>query len=205
VLLGICGGAVRRYLQERDALPRRSLTALVPVSLRDDATVSLAGNVLTFVPMSLATDVAEHTERIATIRDSARDAKARLAVLGEDGAAQYGVLVNAVAAVTQIFGLPFYLATPANLVVTNLIGPSGPRYLAGGRLHGIYAHAPMTNGVGLNVAMVSYAGSACIGLTADPGIVDDLDGLASCLHDVADSLVAPDHHSTPSSTQALIR
>jgi len=191
VLLGICAGALRKYLQERKALPRRSLTALVPVSLRDAAAAVSAGNQLTFVPMSLATDIAGHAERVVAIRDGARDAKARIAALGEVGALQYGVLVNSLVALTQMVGMPGYLATPANLVVTNLLGPPQTRFLAGARLQAMYAHAPMANGVGLNIAMLSYAGSACIGLTADPHLVDDLDALAGYLRESADALTAP--------------
>ncbi|MEZ5557916.1 MAG: wax ester/triacylglycerol synthase family O-acyltransferase [Pseudomonadales bacterium] len=192
VLLCITGGAVRRYLKQRGALPRRSLTALVPVSLRPHDDPPHAGNRLTFVPVTLATDIASEHDRLNVIRASAADAKARLRGLGEVAATQYGLLVNGLVALTQTAGLRLYGATPANLVVTNLSGPDQPRYLGGARLQQVYAHAPMANGVGLNVALVSYAGSACLGLTADPDLVDDLDELARWF-EVAVGALAHDH------------
>lgn len=178
VLLTICGGALRDYLEKRDALPNRSLTALVPCSLRDDASGLSAGNRLTFMPMPLGTDIADHRDRVALVRSGAGEAKQRLADLGDPGALQYGMLINAAATLPRLARLPLPPITPANLVVTNLAGPGEPRYLGGARLAEIYAHAPMSDGVGLNIALVSYAGAAFLGLTADPSLVDDVDELS---------------------------
>ena len=56
VFLAVCGGAVRRYLIEHDALPVDDLIANVPVSVRQghDAKV---GNAITFLYSRLGTDV----------------------------------------------------------------------------------------------------------------------------------------------------
>lgn len=189
VLLAICGGALRDYLERRDALPDRSLTALVPCSLRDDAAGLRAGNRLTFMPMPLGTDTADHQDRLALVRAGASEAKQRLADLGDPGALQYGMLINAVATLPRLAHLPLPILTPANLVVTNVVGPGAPCYLGNARLVEIYAHAPMSEGVGLNIALLSYAGVAFLGLTADPSLVDDVDDLARALSRTATELL----------------
>jgi WS/DGAT/MGAT family acyltransferase len=188
VLLAICGGALRRYLEARDALPERSLTALVPCSLRADAGRLPAGNRLTFMPMPLGTDIAEHPDRVSAVRAGASEAKERLEELGDPGALQYGMLINAVATLPRLARLPLPPISPANLVVTNLAGPAAPRHLGSAQMTQIYAHAPMSDGVGLNIALVSYAGEAFLGLTADPALVDDVDELVRLLARTAGEL-----------------
>ncbi|NIP13455.1 MAG: wax ester/triacylglycerol synthase family O-acyltransferase [Pseudomonadales bacterium] len=189
VLLAACGGALRRYLEARNALPDRSLTALVPCSLRDAAGRLPAGNRLTFMPMPLGTDIAEHAGRVAAVRAGASEAKTRLGELGDPGAMQYGMLINAMATLPRLAHLPLPPITPANLVVTNLAGPRAPCHLGSAQMLEIYAHAPMSEGVGLNIALVSYAGEAFIGLTADPSLVDDVDELAGLLARTASALL----------------
>jgi diacylglycerol O-acyltransferase len=189
VLLATCGGALRRYLEARNALPDRSLTALVPCSLRDAAGRLPAGNRLTFMPMPLGTDIAEHPDRVAAVCAGASEAKERLEELGDPGALQYGMLINAAATLPRLAHLPLPPITPANLVVTNLAGPGAPCHLGKARMTEIYAHAPMSDGVGLNIALVSYAGEAFLGLTADPSLLDDVDELALLLARTAKELL----------------
>lgn len=63
VVLGTTAGAVRRYLQENNDLPLKSLVAGVPVSLRQ-AGNSDANNPAGFLTMTLATDLADPIARL---------------------------------------------------------------------------------------------------------------------------------------------
>lgn len=62
VFLAICGGALRRYLDDLGELPEESLTANVPVSVRPEGQINV-GNAITFLYASLGTDVTDPVER----------------------------------------------------------------------------------------------------------------------------------------------
>jgi diacylglycerol O-acyltransferase len=74
VVLALCGGALRRFLDERGELPAKPLTTGIPVSVRpkDDPG---GGNAITFIVASLGTEIADPVERLAAIKASVRHAK----------------------------------------------------------------------------------------------------------------------------------
>jgi diacylglycerol O-acyltransferase len=164
VFLAICGGALRRYLQEQDALPARSLTANVPVSVRPEGDVK-AGNAITFLYASLGTDVEDPLERIATIRDSTQAAKQRLPHAGVPLMDAYTTVLMAPFLAPSILGLGGVMPPDANLVISNVPGPREPRYLDGSRLEAYYPLSLLFHGQGLNITGVSNAGMFCIGFT----------------------------------------
>ncbi len=63
VVLGTCGGALRRYLSDSNELPKKPLTAAVPVSLREQGNTD-ANNQVSMTVMTLATDIADPIERL---------------------------------------------------------------------------------------------------------------------------------------------
>ncbi|MGQ0622004.1 MAG: wax ester/triacylglycerol synthase family O-acyltransferase, partial [Panacagrimonas sp.] len=77
VVLAICGGALRRFLKETNALPETSLTAGIPVSVRpkDDQE---EGNAISFIISTLGTDIADPVKRLEAITASTRRSKEHL-------------------------------------------------------------------------------------------------------------------------------
>ncbi len=69
-----------------------------------------------------------------------------------------------------------------DVCVTNIPGPPFPTTISGAAVEGIYAFAP-PSGAALNVSLVSSAGRACIGITADARAIPDSAKLAACLED----------------------
>ena len=63
VVLTMCGGALRTYLQSHDALPDEPLVGFVPVSIRPEDD-SDAGNALSFVFCNLATHLEDPADRL---------------------------------------------------------------------------------------------------------------------------------------------
>jgi diacylglycerol O-acyltransferase len=72
VVLGICAGALRRYLDERGALPRESLIAMVPISTRAKDEHGQMGNKVSAMLLSLATNVEDPVERLKFIQEHSR-------------------------------------------------------------------------------------------------------------------------------------
>ena len=84
---------------------------------------------------------------------------------------------------------PFTLAAsqrgrPAwNLVVSNVPGPQFPLYLAGARLEANYPVSVVTDGLGLNITVMSYLGHLDFGIVADRGQMPDLWSLIDFLRE----------------------
>jgi len=73
----------------------------------------------------------------------------------------------------------------ANINVTNIPGPQFPLYSGGAQLLEVWPFAPLYPSMGLGVAIVSYNGDAYFGLTADPGIVPDVEEFTTRLREAA--------------------
>ncbi len=67
------------------------------------------------------------------------------------------------------------MAGPINTIVTNVPGPQVPLYFHGARVRAIYPAVPLMQGMGLGIALTSYAGTMGIGFNCDPDIVHDVD------------------------------
>jgi hypothetical protein len=67
------------------------------------------------------------------------------------------------------------MAGPINTIVTNVPGPQVPLYFHGARVRAIYPLVPLMEGMGVGIALTSYAGAMYFGFNADPDIVPDLD------------------------------
>ncbi len=65
----------------------------------------------------------------------------------------------------------------ASLLATNVPGPGEPRYLLGRHVEALYPIAPVRDGLGLSLAVFSYAGWLYVGVHADPDLVPDLEKL----------------------------
>ncbi len=164
VFLAICGGALRRYLDDLGQLPQESLTANVPVSVRPEGQMNL-GNAITFLYASLGTDVADPVERIKAIRSSTQLAKERLPHAG-------GLLMDAYTTVLMgpflapaVLGVGGYGPPDANLVISNVPGVREPRYFNGSRLEAYFPLSLLFHGQALNITAVSNADNLCIGFT----------------------------------------
>ena len=72
IVLALCSGALRKYMMEIEALPKKSLIASVPVSVRQ---VNRSGNQITCVIANLATNEPDTMTRLAIICSSTQDAK----------------------------------------------------------------------------------------------------------------------------------
>ena len=185
VVLTAIGGALRRYLAMHGGVPRKSLIAAVPVSLREAGNTE-ATTLATMTLASLATDVADPVERLAEVRAASAAAKAvmkqlRGAMPTDFPSLGLPWLLSAGAAVYGRFGLADRIPPIANLVVSNVPGPPMPFYLAGARLKTYWPVSIVEHGLGLNITLQSYAGSLDFGLIAARSGLPDLHRLAQGL------------------------
>jgi WS/DGAT/MGAT family acyltransferase len=164
VFLAICGGALRRYLDELGALPEHTLTANVPVSVRPEGAVGV-GNAISFLYAELGTDVEDPVERIRVIRASTQRAKERLPEATGALMDVYTSVLMGPFLAPAVLGFGGYGPPDANLVISNVPGFREPRYFNGSRLEAYYPMSLLFHGQALNITAVSSAGRFCIGYT----------------------------------------
>ena len=82
-----------------------------------------------------------------------------------------------------------------NSIITNVPGPQFPLYMLGARLLSMVPMVPLLGGVGLGIALFSYAGKITWGFNADYALVPDLgifvDQVAQSFADLAKALEVP--------------
>ena len=182
VVLATCGGALRRYLSEYNALPKNPLTAAVPVSLREQGNTD-ANNQVSMTVMTLATDVEDPIERLQIIHTSSAAAKT---LMGNFKAAiptdfpSFGApwLISGLASMYGRSGLANALPPIANVAVSNVPGAQMPLYVCGARMLSYFPVSIPTHGVALNITVQSYNGSLDYGLIACRRAVPDVADLA---------------------------
>ena len=74
-----------------------------------------------------------------------------------------------------------------DFVVTNVPGPPFETYLAGAHVDRFYAFAP-ASGAAVNVALLTPAGEACVGVNIDTAAIADSDVLVRCLRAGCDEM-----------------
>lgn len=163
VVLAICSGAMRSYLLNQRALPKKPLIAMVPISLRKDDTDS--GNQISMILANLATHKADPMERLAMIRRSVINAKDRFGRMSKNEIINYSGIVYSAAGLNLVTGvLPKIQAF--NLVISNVPGPREPLYWNGARLDGLYPVSIVLDGQALNITLTSYLDKLEVGIIA---------------------------------------
>lgn len=164
VVLALCGGALRRFLDELGALPDKPLTAGIPVSVRpkdDDE----SGNAITFIISTLGTDIADPAERLQAIRASTRRAKDHVQGLPRQAMLQYTLLLMAPYMATLLTGVGGRTRPMFNITISNVPGPEKPLYFRGARMEASYPVSLVSHGQALNITCQSYDGHLNFGFT----------------------------------------
>jgi len=147
VVLALCSGALRGYLQARGELPDNSLLAMVPVSVRENGDVTGGDaegrNAVSGLFASLPTDVADPVERLEIIAGdnvvTKEHHKTISAAILQDWA-QFAAPTTFGLAVRAYSGLRLAERHPVvhNLVISNVPGPPVPMYFLGAEVLGLY-------------------------------------------------------------------
>src|SRR3954465_8452395 len=193
VVVSICAGAVRRWLVEHDDLPDTPLVAQVPVSVRTGEEFGTYGNRILLMAAPLFTDIEDPVERLA------RTHEALLVMKEQKGALPADLLQDAnhfipPAVFARAARLTFGFSTSRagrstwNLVISNVPGPSFPLYMAGARREAHYPGSVITDGMGLNITVMSYMGHMDFGIVADRDQMPDVWRLMDWLREEPDPL-----------------
>jgi WS/DGAT/MGAT family acyltransferase len=176
IVLTIVGGALRSYLDTLAELPKESLVASCPISVRNDKPGQPAlGNQISAMFVPLYTDIAAPVARLAAIAAATRNAKAA------DGAVSAELMTDiqanltsaASAAVARLVLLAANRVAVVNTIVSNVPGPQKPIYLRGRRLRMNLPAVTLVDGIGLVHGVTSYDGEVVVGFTVDATAMPD--------------------------------
>jgi WS/DGAT/MGAT family acyltransferase len=178
VALCVLDAAMHRYLRGLRRPADRELVAICPVSLQRSEAKRASTQVSVFWT-PLGTPSAPIARRMRQIVARTREAKQRIRSLPRDVAYAYAVLSFALGeglALLPRGSVDFFL--PSNVLISNVRGPVEPLYLAGARLEALCPVSTLISGMGLNITLMSYAGSMVIGFTCNASALPDADRLA---------------------------
>jgi WS/DGAT/MGAT family acyltransferase len=194
VVLALCAGAFRRYLEEHGGVPDAPLVSAVPVSTRAEGDAT-HDNQITNMFVSLATDVDDPVERLAAITRSTTSAKAMTRAIGARQIQSLGEVASPLilgTALRTLYRTQLVSRSPlrVNTVVSNVPGPPVPLYMCGARVVGIFPSSVILEGMGVNVTVFSYLDRIDFGLHVDPDLVPDPWTLAAGVVGALDELMA---------------
>ncbi len=191
-VLAITGGALRRYLRRRRALPAVPLVAMVPMSLREGEQAT-GGNHLSALFTTLGTDIANPVARLAEVTRVTNLVKRRHDDTGLGSLVELTDLVppragQGLARLARRLRLSTWGPLTFNLVVSNVPGPDVPFYLNGAVVESAFPMGPVTDWSALNVTVVSYRRRLAFGVVACPDVVPDAGVLLDDLRAELDAL-----------------
>jgi WS/DGAT/MGAT family acyltransferase len=181
VFLAVCSGGLRSYLERQGELPRESMIAGCPVSLRKPGDTS-SNNQVSMMLVSFASDEADPMKRLLKIARSSRQGKGFVAELSRSYDADVALpgLPGMMSAAMQLFEAAGVadLALPGvacNTVVSNVPGPRQQLYSLGARVLTHYPVSIPVHGQGMNITVQSYQDQMFFGITACARTLPDAD------------------------------
>lgn len=175
-------GGLRRY-HERHDVDLDQLPMAMPISLRK-ADDPMGGNKFAGALFAAPMGLADPAERVAAIRGLVISLRAEPAL---DTFSVVAPVVNRLP--SAVGAAAARLGGAADLSASNVPGVPYQTYLAGARVDRVFPFGPLP-GVAIMAAMVSHAGTCCVGLNVDGGAVTDHDVLMDCFAQGLDEVLA---------------
>ena len=180
VITAVVSGVLRRWLLDRGELPKQSLVAFCPITVRDrerDAANDQHGNMFGLWLCPLGTNLTDPAARLDLIHRSMSQGKQWVAKRG--AAASLLTVAGSIAATVVFPLLPFTqkIRTGSNLPISHVPGPRAEMYWNGSHVEEIYPISTVYDGQALNVTTCSYADRVGFGYAAEADAVPDIESL----------------------------
>jgi WS/DGAT/MGAT family acyltransferase len=191
IVMAVCAGALRRYLEDHDALPEENLIAMVPVSIRTGTEVDKWSNRVSAIFAELPTSTEDPLGRISDVHQAMVEGKGQFDLVPADILIEMSELAppalsTRAARIATRTRFADWSSPPANLVVSNVPGPRTPMGIGDiAPLKHYYPVSTIVDGQGLNITVQSYVDVLDFGLVACRELVPDLWTLADyCIEEI---------------------
>jgi len=177
-------GGLRRY-HERHGASVGELRVTLPISIRK-AEDPAAGNRITLERIEVPVGLADPAKRVRLTGLRCRSARDERALALTDAIAGTLNLLPSSVVGSMLKHIDF--------LASNVPGVNVPIYLVGVPVSGYFAFGP-TTGSSVNVTLLSYCGTCCVGITVDTTAVRDHEVLVDCFREGFDEVLdlAGDH------------
>ncbi|AUC95852.1 wax ester/triacylglycerol synthase family O-acyltransferase [Bradyrhizobium sp. SK17] len=196
VVLALASGVVRRYLISQGALPNKSLTAGVPISLREEGNADSNNQVFGMI-CSIASDVEDPKKRLETIiaqstksKEMSHPLRALMPQVSNISMLGAPILVQIMALLYSRSDLSNVLPPATNITVSNVPGPRQTLYAAGAELLHIFPVSISTHGIALNITVQSYRDQLDFGFIVGANIIPHVQVMCDMLPLEFDALEA---------------
>ncbi len=184
VIVSVCGGALRQYLESKGELPEESLVAMAPVSARPDQMRKVAGNMVSTMSLPVRSDIADPLDRLRAVHNESEQAKRLTRTVGASLTTELAHFLPSttsglMAKAYGRYGLAKRLPPIFNTIITNVPGPNFPLYSMGSKMVANFGLGPITHGIGLFQPVIGYNGQitvsaiSCREMMPDPGVYCD--------------------------------
>lgn len=186
VMLAICGGAIRRYLLEQNALPEKSLLASVPVGLQ--RAEAQGGNAVAGFVVPIGTDLPEACDRVAQINRVTTRSKEELMEMPPAALSQLALIGLTPFLLGQMTGTLPKIPPMFNFVISNVVLSKEPLYLMGAELEAMYPVSFLFDGYAINITLVGYRDRVAVGFLGCREAIPRLQRLAVYTSDALEEL-----------------
>ena len=173
VMMGICAEAISNYLKGMTAHPKQDLIALAPIAVRSTSLDIKSGNKLAATLFSLASTEDDPIKRIRLIHEAATSSRSYDEAISANHLTE--LVPSCTAGLSARIYSEFLLAQKHkpmfNLPIINIPGPQFPLYFEDAELEKFISTAPLFDGIGLALMIVSYNGQYSITCTYNPDIM----------------------------------
>jgi len=196
IVLAICSGALRRYLGKHKELPAESLRAFVPVNVRAPKgslkeTEQPGNNISTMSPL-LHTNIQDPVARLTAIHAETKEQKAARRGIS---ARLMTDVTRHIPASTQLLAARLMMRSEmasrmTNVCISNVPGPQVPVYMNGAKAVKQMGLGPLSDRMGLFIAVSSYAGDISFSATSCRRTMPDIEFFIECLRESFTELIA---------------
>jgi diacylglycerol O-acyltransferase / wax synthase len=178
VVIGLCGGALRRRLTATGHLPVDPLVAYIPVSKRSADAPDRFGNAISSIIAPVPTHLAKPVERLRFAHRTMMDAKRRTSAAPDTLLSDvndpipvpiFGIAARGLMELTS----SRFTRPPINMVISNVPGSPTKMACSGAPLVATYPGSVVFDGFALNVTVVSYQNGLDIGIVGDAKALPD--------------------------------
>ncbi|MEI2697592.1 MAG: wax ester/triacylglycerol synthase family O-acyltransferase [Microthrixaceae bacterium] len=194
VLTAVAAGYAELLRHRGEDVGEATVRTLVPVSTRRESGDGVPDNRVSLMLYELPVDLDDHVERLGAVQ-------AGMAELKGSHMAEVGEIVTTVGdlAPPMVVGpisrwivrvLRRVPQRSVTTVTTNVPGPQFPLYCLGREMLAYLPYVPITHGVRVGTAILSYNGRLFFGVTGDAATAPDVDVLATATAAAIDELAA---------------
>lgn len=180
---------IHRFLKDHGHSFSKALFTNMPINLRKPGDKT-AGNMIAIVPVRLAHGKNDPYLRLRQIIENHRIVKRAAKRSRPMAFSNYTLLIQSFALLFEALHMSDFVRPIANILISNVPGPTDLRYLKDSKLLSMYPISTMTPGGGVNITLITYAGVANVGLVSCNKNVKSLETLSQYFIEAFDMLEA---------------